>query len=105
MLCEKYKQCLDRDPQYLEYLDKIGQHFFGVPAPVKPRQGGMFSGNILINIVSSKVLLIQGLFDQLLNAMNEDSSDDETAGPSMESGPSGNNTRFVKRQCLDRLQQ
>eukprot|EP00092_Neocalanus_flemingeri_P007572 GFUD01008172.1.p1 GENE.GFUD01008172.1~~GFUD01008172.1.p1 ORF type:complete len:337 (-),score=90.00 GFUD01008172.1:184-1194(-) len=73
VLCEKYKQFIDRDPQYLEYLDKIGQHFFGVPAPVKPRPGGMFSG----------------LFDQLLNAMNEDSSDDETAGPSVSSGPSG----------------
>jgi len=73
VLCEKYKLVLDRDPQYLEYLDKIGQHFFGVPAPVKPRPGGMFSG----------------LFDQLLNAMNEDSSDDESAGPSMQSGPSG----------------
>eukprot|EP00090_Calanus_glacialis_P045641 TRINITY_DN8607_c0_g1_i1.p1 TRINITY_DN8607_c0_g1~~TRINITY_DN8607_c0_g1_i1.p1 ORF type:complete len:336 (-),score=102.85 TRINITY_DN8607_c0_g1_i1:173-1180(-) len=73
VLCEKYKQFLDRDPQYLEYLDKIGQHFFGVPAPVKPRPGGMFSG----------------LFDQLLNAMNEDSSDDESAGPSVQSGPSG----------------
>merc|ERR1711910_292849 len=71
--CEKYKLVIERDPQYLEYLDKIGQHFFGVPAPVKPKPGGMFSG----------------LFDQLLNAMNEDSSDDETAGPSTQSGPSG----------------
>jgi len=68
VLCEKYKQSLDRDPQYLEYLDKIGQHFFGVPAPAKPKPGGMFSG----------------LFDQLLNAMNEESGDDDdvTAGPS-----------------------
>jgi len=77
LLCEKYKQFLERDPQYLEYLDKIGQHFFGVPPPVKPRPGGMFSG----------------LFDQLLNAMNEDSSDDEAAGPSVSSGPSGNASR------------
>jgi len=64
VLCEKYKQVIDRDPQYLEYLDKIGQHFFGVPAPVK-RPGGMFSG----------------LIDQLMTAMNDESSDDE-AGPS-----------------------
>ena len=35
-----------------------------------------------------------GLFDQLLNAMNEDSSDDEAAGPSVSSGPSGNASRF-----------
>jgi len=67
ILCEKYKQVIDRDPQYLEYLDKIGQHFFGVPAPVRPKPGGMFSG----------------LFDQLLNAMNDESDDDEaTPGPS-----------------------
>ena len=25
VLCEKYKRFIDRDPQYLEYLDKIGQ--------------------------------------------------------------------------------
>jgi len=72
VLCEKYKPALERDPQYLEYLDKIGQHFFGVPAPARPpRPGGMFSG----------------LFDQLLNAMNEDSSEDETAPA--RPGPSG----------------
>jgi len=74
VLCEKYKTFLDRDPQYLEYLDKIGQHFFGVPAPVRPKAGGMFSG----------------LFDQLLNAMNDDSSDDEAAGSS---APSSSNAR------------
>lgn len=67
VLCEKYKQVIDRDPQYLEYLDKIGQHFFGVPAPVKRKPGGMFSG----------------LIDQLMTAMNDESSDDEaSAGPS-----------------------
>ena len=47
VLCEKYKQLIDMDPQYFEYLDTIGQHFFGVPAPAKPRQRGMFSGNLL----------------------------------------------------------
>ena len=40
-------------------------------------------------------LFILGLFDQLLNAMNEDSSDDESAGPSVQSGPSGT-VRFVR---------
>ena len=49
VLCEKYKPALERDPQYLEYLDKIGQHFFGVPAPARPpRPGGMFSGQLHI---------------------------------------------------------
>ncbi|XP_023323568.1 Golgi to ER traffic protein 4 homolog [Eurytemora carolleeae] len=64
VLCEKYKQFIDRDPQYLEYLDRIGQIFFGVPPPEKP--SGMFSG----------------LFNSLLKTMAEDSSDDECPGPS-----------------------
>jgi len=64
VLCEKYKKFIDRDPQFIEYLDKIGQLFFGVPAPERPQ--GMFSG----------------LFNSLLSAMNYDSSDDEGPGPS-----------------------
>jgi len=64
VLCEKYKKFIDRDPQFIEYLDKIGQLFFGVPAPERPQ--GMFSG----------------LFNSLLSAMNDDSSDDEGPGPS-----------------------
>jgi len=64
VLCEKYKKFIDRDPQFIQYLDKIGQLFFGVPAPERPR--GMFSG----------------LFNSLLSAMNDDSSDDDLPGPS-----------------------
>jgi len=69
VLCEKYKKFIDRDPQFIEYLDKIGQLFFGVPAPERPQ--GMFSG----------------LFNSLLTAMNDDSSDDEGA-PGPGAGPS-----------------
>lgn len=61
-LVELYKPSLQRDPGYLEYIDQIGQHFFGLPQPQRPR--GMFSG----------------LFDSLMNAINED-SDDETEQP------------------------
>jgi len=57
-LVELYKPSLQRDPGYFEYIDQIGQHFFGLPQPQRPR--GMFSG----------------LFDSLMNAMNE-SDDDE----------------------------
>lgn len=67
VLCEKYKKFIDRDPQFIQYLDTIGQLFFGVPAPEKPRN--MFSG----------------LFNSLLSAINDDSSDEETAGPSNQS--------------------
>merc|ERR1719384_1582655 len=80
LLCEKYKQFIDRDPQYLEYLDKIGQNYFGIPPPVRARPGGMFSG----------------LFDQLLNAMTEDSEDEEgaaVAGPSSGGSSGGSSGR------------
>jgi len=45
-----------RDPTYLEYLDKIGQNFFGLAPPVRPRPGGMFSG----------------IFDSLMNVLGEE---------------------------------
>lgn len=35
VLCEKYEPSINRDPVYKEYLDKIGQNYFGVPAPVE----------------------------------------------------------------------
>ena len=47
----------------MEYIDQIGQHFFGLPQPQRPR--GMFSG----------------LFDSLMNAINEDSDDEEQPTP------------------------
>lgn len=54
---------LFRDPSYFEYIDRIGQQFFGLPQPQRPR--GMFSG----------------LMDSIFSAMNEDeSSDDEQQG-------------------------
>jgi len=83
ILCEKYKLAIERDPQYLEYLDKIGQHFFGVPAPVKPKPGGMFSG----------------LFDQLLSAMNdEDEEEQETSAAA--AGPSTSGSRASPKKTL-----
>ena len=55
----------------LDVLKYCLQHFFGVPAPVKPKPGGMFSG----------------LFDQLLSAMNDEDEEEQessaaAAGPS-----------------------
>ena len=88
VLCEKYKQFIDRDPQYLEYLDKIGQNYFGIPPPVRARPGGMFSG----------------LFDQLLSAMTEgDSSDDEqqTPGPSTGRAPTAAASKKLEQEDLD----
>ena len=62
ILVEKYTPCLKRDPSYLEYLDKIGQYFFGLAPPPKARPGGMFSG----------------LFDSLLNVINDDGGEDSS---------------------------
>jgi len=59
-LTEKYMPSIKRDPTFLEYLDKIGQHFFGVPPPKTKPAGGMLSG----------------IFDSLLSAFNEDDDDD-----------------------------
>jgi len=66
-LVELYKPSLKRDPSYLEYVDKIGQHFFGLPAPQRPQ--GMFSG----------------LLDSIFSAMNEDDSEEvETSNNSIQ---------------------
>ena len=51
-----------RDPGYFEAIDKIGQHFFGLPEPQRPR--GMFSG----------------LMDSFFSAMNE-SEDEDGSNP------------------------
>ncbi|CAG13855.1 unnamed protein product, partial [Tetraodon nigroviridis] len=41
VLCEQYKPSLKRDPMYNEYLDRIGQLFFGVPPKQSPSYGGL----------------------------------------------------------------
>lgn len=46
ILCEKYEPTLSRDPLYKAYLDKIGQNYFGVPAPAG--SGGLFGEYDLI---------------------------------------------------------
>lgn len=63
-LVEKYRPSIVRDPTYLEYIDKIGQNFFGLAPPARPRPGGMFSG----------------IFDSLLNVLGDE--EDETSGAS-----------------------
>ncbi|XP_060081085.1 Golgi to ER traffic protein 4 homolog [Ylistrum balloti] len=50
ILCEKYETSIKRDPTYKEYLDKIGQVFFGVPPPRAPSQG--LFGNLIQSLFS-----------------------------------------------------
>ncbi|KAK3090317.1 hypothetical protein FSP39_010901 [Pinctada imbricata] len=49
ILCEKYQTSISRDPSYKEYLDKIGQLFFGLPPPKKQNQG--LFGNLLQSLL------------------------------------------------------
>ncbi|XP_046386246.1 Golgi to ER traffic protein 4 homolog [Ischnura elegans] len=50
VLCEEYQLSIKRDPSYRDYLDKIGQIFFGAVPPQKPQ--GLFS-NFLGSIMSA----------------------------------------------------
>lgn len=61
VLCEQYELSIKRDPCYVQYLDKIGQIFFGLQPPQRQQSGGIF-GSFLETFLS-------GL---------DDDSDDET---------------------------
>ncbi|XP_018323696.1 Golgi to ER traffic protein 4 homolog [Agrilus planipennis] len=50
VLCAQYEPSIKRDPCYVQYLDKIGQIFFGLKPPVQ--QGGGFFGNFLQSFLS-----------------------------------------------------
>lgn len=52
MLCEQYQPSLRRDPMYNEYLDRIGQLFFGVPPKQTSSYGGLL-GNLLSSLMGS----------------------------------------------------
>ncbi|XP_056286176.1 Golgi to ER traffic protein 4 homolog isoform X3 [Pseudoliparis swirei] len=52
VLCEQYQPSLKRDPMYNEYLDRIGQVFFGVPPKQSPSYGGLI-GNLLNSLMGS----------------------------------------------------
>lgn len=67
VLCEQYEPSIKRDPCYMQYLDKIGQIFFGLKPP--PQQGRGFFGNFL---------------HSFLNGLDDDSDEDNSvqASPS-----------------------
>jgi len=80
-LVELYKPSLQRDPGYFEAIDKIGQLFFGLPEPQRPR--GMFSG----------------MMDSFFTAMNE--SDDENGGGSNPAPATTNNNTNAPSISMD----
>ncbi|XP_032183644.1 Golgi to ER traffic protein 4 homolog isoform X2 [Mustela erminea] len=47
VLCEQYQPSLRRDPMYNEYLDRIGQLFFGVPPKQTSSYGGLLDCSLL----------------------------------------------------------
>ncbi|XP_035254591.1 Golgi to ER traffic protein 4 homolog isoform X2 [Anguilla anguilla] len=60
VLCEQYQPSLKRDPMYNEYLDRIGQLFFGVPPKQSSSYGGLLArplfclpGNLLNSLMGS----------------------------------------------------
>lgn len=69
VLCEQYQPSIKRDPSYTEYLDKIGQLFFGLPPP-RPRQQNVI-GNLL---------------QTFLDGFNDDDEEDERFHPSSSQG-------------------
>lgn len=50
VLCEHYELSIKRDPCYVEYLDKIGQIFFGLKPPQQQPSGGLL-GSFLYNFL------------------------------------------------------
>ncbi|XP_047143754.1 Golgi to ER traffic protein 4 homolog isoform X1 [Hydra vulgaris] len=60
ILCEHYQPSIHKDPTYSQYLDKIGQIFFGIPPPKKEKSG------------------IFGLLDNLMESMFSTESSEET---------------------------
>lgn len=64
VICEQYEPSIKRDPCYVQYLDKIGQIFFGIKPPQQQSQG------------------IFGNFLQTFLGDLDDDSDEETPQPS-----------------------
>ncbi|XP_052826871.1 Golgi to ER traffic protein 4 homolog [Octopus bimaculoides] len=52
ILCEKYETSINRDPTYKEYLDRIGQLFFGLPPPKQSPHGIL--GNLLQSLFGAE---------------------------------------------------
>ncbi|KAJ8938766.1 hypothetical protein NQ318_009121 [Aromia moschata] len=81
VLCEQYEPSIKRDPCYVQYLDKIGQIFFGLKPPQQQR-GGLF-GNFL---------------ESFLSGLDEDSDDE---GPRASTSNAPTTRRTIENEDLD----
>lgn len=52
VLCEKYENCIRRDPSYTDYLERISQIFFNVKPPRTNANPGFF-GNLIQSLVTN----------------------------------------------------
>lgn len=73
ILVDKYRPIISRDESFKAYLDKIGQMYFGVPAPNKGNGMGGMLGNIF-----------RGLMGDNADKKSADSESDEFEGEPME---------------------
>lgn len=83
VLCEQYEPSIKRDPCYIQYLDKIGQIFFGIKPPQQKRSG--FFGNFL---------------DTLLNGL-DDESDDDNSTPQASTSTKNTRKPLIEHADLD----
>eukprot|EP00794_Sanderia_malayensis_P008957 gene8958-9911_t len=62
-LCEQYQLSISRDPIYFEYLDKIGQLFFGLPPKEKEKPAGLMGvlGDLMQSIVGEPEIEESGM--------------------------------------------
>ncbi|XP_065065869.1 Golgi to ER traffic protein 4 homolog [Rhopilema esculentum] len=65
-LCEQYHPSISRDPMYFEYLDKIGQVFFGVPPKESKKKDGFVGmlDDIMRNMMGDSPMEIEAAVEE-----------------------------------------
>ncbi|KAH9392576.1 Golgi to ER traffic protein 4 [Tyrophagus putrescentiae] len=92
VLCSLYEKSLNRDPCYKEYLDQIGEIYFGRERKQKAPAGGIFSN------------LFQSLFNPDSDKQSPENGSGGGGGGSLDSpGPSTSSTSVANNQFIDEL--
>ena len=61
ILCEQYHISLKRDVLYFDYLEKIGESYFGIEPPEKPESGGGIFKSLMQNLFDDESEMSEGL--------------------------------------------